>query len=89
MAFEWDSQKAFRNQRKHGISFSVAVEVFRDPYRIERLDDAEDYGETRWIAIGLADGIVLVVVYVLRQNNIRLISARKAKRSEDENYWNR
>lgn len=89
VAFEWEARKAALNLRKHGISFSAAVEVFRDPDRVERLDDTEDYGETRWIAVGLVDGIVLVVVYVFRQNNIRIISARKGNCIENENYWNR
>jgi uncharacterized DUF497 family protein len=61
----------------------------RDPHRMERLDDADDYGETRWIVIGLVDGFLLVVVYVLRQDNIRIISARKANRNESKDYWNR
>jgi uncharacterized DUF497 family protein len=74
--FEWDAAKAEINERKHGVSFEVAVGVFEDSERIERLD-------------GLIDGIEIYVVYVARGEAIRLISARRASRHEREEYWNR
>ncbi len=89
MGFEWDPRKAATNFRKHGVDFRFAVEAFRDPERVERLDDSEDYGETRWHAIGLAGQALLAVIYVLRGDDIRIISARKADRNEFQSYWNR
>ena len=61
--FEWDEAKAADNYAKHGVSFELAVKVFRDPFGIERLDDREDYGEDRFILIGTAEGALLTVVY--------------------------
>ncbi len=87
--FEWDAKKAALNLRKHGISFSFAARVFLDDHRIERLDDHEDYGENRFVVIGLINGAEIVVVYALREDAIRIISARKADDDEIETYWNR
>jgi uncharacterized protein len=89
VTFEWDEPKAALNLRKHGVSFLAATQVFRDANRSERLEDSEDYGETRWIVIGLAGDFVVTVVYALRTDNIRIISARRATRNEVEIYWNR
>lgn len=80
--FELDLAKAALNYRKHGISFPYATRVFLDPYRHERLDTREEYGEERWIVLGRVDDLVLVVVYTFRGSNIRLISARKADRND-------
>jgi uncharacterized protein len=87
--FEWDSGKAARNLRKHGISFAYATRVFLDEQRLERLDQADDYGEARWITIGLVEEFEIVVAYTMRGERIRIISARKADRYEREAYWNR
>jgi uncharacterized DUF497 family protein len=89
VGFEWDARKAAFNLRKHGVSFPFASEALFDPNRFERLDDSEDYGETRWITIGLAGRFVIVVVHVLRGDDIRIISARRATRNEVQIYWNR
>jgi uncharacterized protein len=53
MEFEWDSNKAHSNLRKHGVSFEDATRVFLDPHRIETFDDRETYGEDRWKTVGL------------------------------------
>lgn len=84
--FEWDDAKAAENSRKHGVSFEFAAGAFRDPFGIEWIDDREDYGEVRTILLGMADGSVLTVVYVERGNRIRLISARRATRYEQDRY---
>jgi hypothetical protein len=89
VTFEWDEPKAALNLRKHGVSFLAATQVFQDANRFERLEDSEDYGETRWIVIGLAGQTVIVLIYVLRGDNIRVVSARKRDRDEIETYWNR
>ena len=87
MELEWDVDKAARNLRKHGVSFEDAELVFFDSGRIEAFDGREDYGEDRWVTIGLAYTAVLYVVYTVRhEDTIRLISARKANADERKQY---
>ena len=84
--FEWDNDKDQRNYEKHGIRLSEAVRIFLNPV-LTRNDDREDYGETREISIGLLDGaVVLVVVHTDRDGSTRLISARRANRSERRDF---
>ena len=85
--FEWDRNKATSNYAKHGISFDEAKGVFRDSFAIEELDDREDYGEDRYTLIGLAGNKLLFVAYTERGENIRLISARKADKDEQDEYY--
>ena len=85
--FEWDEAKAADNYAKHGVSFELAVKVFRDLFGIERLDDREDYGEDRFILIGTAEGALLTVVYTERNGRIRIISARQATKREEDDYF--
>jgi uncharacterized DUF497 family protein len=90
--FEWDPMKARTNQRKHGITFEEAVNVFDDPYALfeqDRIDD--DTGELRWRAVGLVGGMVLLLVaHAVREEGqdevICLISARRATRKERNRY---
>ena len=86
-AFEWDETKAAENDARHGVSFEFAAKVFKDPFAVERLDDREDYGEDRFILIGAAGGVVLVVVYTERAERIRIISARHATKHEQDDYF--
>jgi uncharacterized protein len=86
-SFEWDEAKAAENYAKHGVSFETAIEVFRDPFGIERLDDREDYGEARFILIGTAEEAVIAVVYTERDGRFRIISARRATRHEQDDYF--
>ena len=53
MRFTWDEHKNLTNQRKHRVSFEPAARVFVDANRIEQYDDQEDYGEDRWITVGI------------------------------------
>jgi uncharacterized protein len=86
MRLEWDERKNQANIQKHGLDFADAVEVFSMPILIA-LDDREDYGEERWIGIGLLKTTVVVVVYVERvQDVIRIISLRKALSHERAEY---
>jgi len=84
--FQSDSPKAASNLKKHGVSFADAEGVFYDPLAIHALDpDSED--EERFVAVGLGSaGTILVVVYTLRGEEIRLISARRATRHEVKSY---
>jgi hypothetical protein len=87
--FEWDARKAESNEQKHGITFEFATRVFEDADRIDRLDADSSEEEERWAITGLVDGIEIYVVYVMRGEAFRLITARKASRHEREEYWNR
>ena len=89
MDFEWDAAKAVSNERKHAIPFSFAARIFLDKNRLERLDMQGNYDEDRWVTLGLVEEFEIVVVYTLRAETIRIISARKANRHEQETYWNR
>jgi uncharacterized protein len=86
MRFQFDPSKAVANLKKHGIAFSDAEGVFFDPLAMHRLDpDAAN--EQRFVAIGLGSaGQILVVVYALRDEEIRLISARRATKREIKQY---
>ncbi|MGJ3262633.1 MAG: BrnT family toxin [Salinarimonas sp.] len=80
--FEWHATKAAANLAKHGISFEIATEVFMDPRRTDVADDRPGYDEPRWIAFGRVRGVVLAVVYTVRADARRIISARKASQKE-------
>lgn len=62
MEFEWHDAKAEANLKAHGVGFELAKTVFKDPFAIERLDDREDYGEERFVLVGMAEGQVLLFV---------------------------
>ena len=90
MRFAWDEKKNHRNLAKHRVSFETAKLVFDDPRAISRLDRVED-GEERWQTLGLAGGIVvLLVAHTYREDGgeevIRIISARKATPHERKIY---
>ncbi len=91
--FEWNSDKAHRNIKKHGVTFEQATGVFKDPMALTVYDDklsSED--EDRWIILGQAYGQhYLVVLHTYRQQNsdavtVRLISARLATKHEIKQY---
>lgn len=86
MYYVWDPNKNERNYRKHGIRFEDAVDVFDDPYRVERFDRQHSTDEERYITIGRA-GKILFVVYTERKSSIRLISARLATPTEEDAYY--
>jgi uncharacterized DUF497 family protein len=90
MRFIWDENKNQRNKAKHGVSFETAQLVFDDPWHLSRQDRHED-GEDRWQTLGLAGGVmVLVVAHTIAEQSgdevIRIISARKATRQERARY---
>ena len=85
MSYEWDPAKAASNHKKHGLRFADATAVFFDDLAMT-MDD-EHTEEERFVTIGRdASERVLVVVYCWRGENIRIISARTATRSEREQY---
>ena len=82
---EWDHTKAVANLRKHGIKFADAATALNDPLAITISD--ERHAEEGFVTIGCdVPGRVLVVVYVWRQETIRIISARRAGRRERQQY---
>jgi uncharacterized DUF497 family protein len=86
MDFEWDPAKARSNLTKHGISFSDVETAFYDQYAISMSDPGVST-EERFILVGTdALGTIVVVVYTYRGNSIRIISARKATKSERKSY---
>ena len=85
--FEWDDDKAIRNRAKHGVTFRQAIKVFGDHLALEEVDEREDYGEERINLIGMCDGVILHVTYTERGKCIRLISARKAAKYEQDDYY--
>ena len=86
LIFEWDSEKARINKRKHQVSFKTAANVFFDDNRIELRDEEHSDDEDRWQVIGKVDDI-LFVVYTDREDRTRIISARKANRNERRIYY--
>jgi hypothetical protein len=90
MRFEWDAAKATANLRKHGVSFETATRVFADPYALFEQDRIVD-DELRWQAIGVVDGVVMLMVAHAVQEldgveGIRIISARRANYKERRRY---
>lgn len=92
LGFEWDPRNAAANERRHGVTFEEAVTVFADE-RALLLDDPEhSETEERFVLLGLSAALrILVVVhrYRAQQDTIRIISARKATRSEAAQYEGR
>jgi uncharacterized protein len=83
--FEWDPSKAASNLRKHGVRFAEAATVLEDDTALMMVDDTGD--EERYVALGLSSlGRVLVVIYAIHGDQIRLISARQATRKERAEY---
>jgi uncharacterized protein len=87
LKFEWDEDKAAHNLAKHGVSFLTAAAIFANEI-VERIDDREDYGEVRFIALGRVDMTIFRVVYTWRgEGVIRVISAQEAGKNEREIYY--
>jgi uncharacterized DUF497 family protein len=86
MQFEWDDAKNERNISLHGIDFADVWQMFNYPMLTD-LDDRFDYGEDRWVSIGILDPGIAVIIWTERDaDTIRIISARKANRYERQRY---
>ena len=89
LTFEWDERKNRENRRKHGVSFEEARSVFFDPLAVEFSDDAHNETEDRFLLLGVSARLrILLVCHCLRESGdvIRIISARKATRTEQREY---
>ena len=85
MKYQWDRGKAKENLKKHKVRFSDAATIFTDDRALTIEDDHPD--EQRFITIGMdATARVLVVVYIWRGDDIRIISARRATKNELKQY---
>ena len=87
MGFEWDENKRQANISKHRLDFVAAKEIW-EGYVLEVPSNQPERSESRFLAIGEISGITITVIYTWRGENRRLISARKARRYERENYEN-
>ena len=86
MDFEWDEAKRELNLAKHGLDFSDAPNMFELPM-LSALDTRHDYGEERWLGIGLLQGRVVVVIFTQpNTKTIRIISLRKAVSRERKRF---
>ncbi len=81
-----DPKKRKANLRKHKVDLADCYEAFDAPM-LTREDTREDYGEQRFVSLGLAHGTVVVIVWVDSQDEPRLISCRKAEPHEEEAYY--
>lgn len=91
IVFEWDEAKSRENKRKHGVSFEEAQSVFLDENAIRYFGPDHSADEDRFLMLGISFLLrVLVVGHCFRVNGavIRIVSARKANRREEANYWN-
>ncbi len=90
LKFEWDKKKDKVNRKKHGVSFDDARTVFYDEYAIQFFDPEHSESEDRFILLGISIKLeTLIVCHCFRQNEtiIRIISARKADKDEEQVYW--
>ena len=74
MLFEWSETKRAENLTKHGVDLVFAALIFEGPV-LTQIDSRNDYGETRYISVGLIDDVAYVVVHTTRGDRTRLISA--------------
>ena len=90
--FEWDEKKESLNRKKHGIPFAEAQTVFIDDNGLLLDDPDHSHDEDRFVLLGLSSRLrLLVVSHTYRESDaiIRIISARKATRTEQQQYWGR
>jgi uncharacterized DUF497 family protein len=92
MKFTWDKEKAASNQRKHGVSFEEAQTVFMDHNALRIYDPDHSESEDRFVLLGLSSALRMLVVchcYREEKERVRIISARKATKSESATYEKR
>ena len=92
LRFKWDAKKNKSNTKKHGISFDDASTAFYDEYAIQFFDPEHSDDEERFLLLGSGFNLkTLIVCHCFREEEtvIRIISARKADKDEDEFYWSK
>ncbi len=86
MEFEWDEKKRTANIQKHKIDF-IGIESVFENLRYTILNDRLDYGEARFVTVGIMENRIVTVVYTETENTIRIISIRKATKNEQQKYF--
>ncbi|CAN5541076.1 BrnT family toxin [soil metagenome] len=87
MIFEWDQDKAESNFKKHKIAFEEAESVFCDPLSLTIPDPEHSVDEFRFVDIGISkNNRLLIIAYTEREDRIRIITARKATKTERQKY---
>lgn len=87
MKFKWDPRKAKSNRTKHGVSFQEATTVFGDPLALTFDDPDHSIHEDRFLTFGLSKtGKLLIVSHTIRNEHIRIISARVMSKQEKQIY---
>lgn len=94
MKFEWNAEKELLNIQKHDVSFEQASYVFADPFALNKYDNNHSHEEDRWVLLGKSiNEVILVVIHTIRDDmdleKVRIISARKATKSENQAYQKR
>jgi len=86
--FIWDEKKNRANLKKHGVDFNDAVRAWYDPDRLDFFDEEHSLDEVRWIFLGAVAGVILYVVETEPdEDTVRIISARRALKHEQEVYY--
>ncbi len=88
MKFEWDEAKRRNNLQKHSLDFANAHRAFTEDAFII-VDEREDYGEDRYVLLGLIHERIVVIAFTIRDDVIRIISIRKANKRERKSYVQR
>lgn len=87
LVFEWNEEKARRNELKHGVTFEEAKTVFNDSCSLTIADPDHSVEEERWLDVGLSSrGQLLVVCYTERSKRIRIVGSRRATKAEERIY---
>ncbi len=84
--FEWDDAKGVQNLANHGVSFEAARRAFDDPFAVAREDRRQNYGEDRYVLLGMVEERLLAVAYTLPGSRVRIVSARLAEPQERRRY---
>ena len=87
MRYEYNQNKKAANLKKHGLDFDDAKLVFESAQIVTFEDSRYDYGEVRYITLGLLNGDVVVVVTTETNTTVRIISMRKAEKHEQTIYY--
>jgi len=90
LVFTWDESKNVVNKKKHGVSSEEAQTVFFDEYAIEFDDPDHSEDENRFLLVGLSQKLRVIIVshcFLENKSEIRIISARKATRKEENAYF--
>jgi uncharacterized DUF497 family protein len=86
MQIEYDPAKDRLNRQKHGVGLDVATAIFATP-SVQWASLHERYGEVRYVAVGLLEGLEFTCVFTLRQQVARIISVRRSRHEERDRFW--